>query len=322
VTLHVFGSLGTGLGEGDSKDVVAKLAEECGNVKQDLGTKTGREQAFKASAKCAADSLCALYSKGAIPPGVCSSIAGPLAESAVSVWNSVFADNEEAERARQRDINTMALFDELDRLRGADTAWLAYYSNTCTRLIQYHDKILPSQAGAWGGGKLETTDLSWYAFAAASKDVDSAGKWDPKKHTHYFKRQRYSNDCPVLVKLAAYGAPVAAHKLSLCPSKLSIPSLHEGLYIPWAAANSKAGAVTKTNEIKKLLSEVLPKWTESLDKAANKLRTEVLMQAVKLELDPPAASGSPVKTVAKVTAAAGAGWLAWKYLVPLLKVIN
>lgn len=56
-------------------------------VSSDLSTGPARERAFKQGARCAADAYCATYG---VPPGVCGSVAGPIADGIVSVFNDVF----------------------------------------------------------------------------------------------------------------------------------------------------------------------------------------------------------------------------------------
>lgn len=295
------------LGEGESKtDAVVEAATECGKLySTDLDTKWGREQAFKNTAKCSADAACTVYSGGAIPPGVCGTIAGPIAAEVVKVWNSVFGDNEEAEKARQRDINTAKFVSMHDQMMTSDASWNAYYRGTMVRLIEFHDQVLPSRRGAWGGGVLTKDKTYW---------TDYSGKH------HEYERQWYSNMCPVLQKLSVAGAPATFHKLSQCPGQIAAPAL-EDVYRDWSDKNPGVGAVAKSNKLYEIVNSTLPKWTAQLDKAAATLRNEAVIAAVHEKLSggsAPKKTGAGTKILIGVSVAAAAtyaasqlGWLSF-----------
>jgi len=56
----------------------------------DLSTGKARAETFERAGKCAAEALCEYYSGGAVPPGLCSKIAGPVLKAVVDVWNDLF----------------------------------------------------------------------------------------------------------------------------------------------------------------------------------------------------------------------------------------
>lgn len=284
----------------EKKNVVQKIAEDCTDFgSANFDTKTGREQAFKSSAQCAAETACAVYSKGVIPAGVCSSIAGPIADVAIKAWNSIFGDNEEAERAKIRDANTAKFFSALNRLRAMDAAWVAYSRNTITRLIQFHDQNLPSLKGAWGGGAL-TKEKTSHADLTKPGIPTEYQTWD---------YERYSNFCPVFERLV---------KLNGLPTKkppAGVPGLCNGwtisslYYESTLLAPDKQTTVDKTKQINALVDVILPEWIAALDKAANTLRNEVVMQAVKNHID--AQKPKPSKIPIVVGGAAVVGGLTW-----------
>lgn len=80
----------------EAEQTVEKVLDECqATVRgRDLSTAAGRAQAFENGGKCAADALCTYYSGGAIPPGVCGTVAGPVLKAVVGVWNSIFGGPE------------------------------------------------------------------------------------------------------------------------------------------------------------------------------------------------------------------------------------
>lgn len=301
-----------------SGDVVKSATKECVETygaAGELDTKSGREKAFKSTGKCAADAACTAYSKGVVPPGTCGTIVGPLLDQAVAAWNSIFGD-EEAERARRRDLNTAKFVAIFNKMMAADAAWNAYYWNTMTRLIKLHDKLVPAKSTEWGGGVLTSDTVSW-------PHTGEPGIPDKFKS---FKRETFANSCPVLKKLVERGAPSQTHKLSKCPGSLA-PSSLDHLFNSWSAQNPNTSAVVKTNKLEQLLNETLPAWNKSLDKAALELQNELIAEAVRHRLQSnepssePASPNSGVKTAAAAGAVAGAGLLAVKYLLPYLSKV-
>ena len=296
--------LPVGLGTAAEDSAAKGAVVDCSKAyASDLDTKAGREEAFKNTAKCSAEAACEIYSHGAIPPGVCGTAVGPFVQGVVQVWNSIFGDNEEAERARIRDANTAKYFQMLDKLFVMDAAWAAYSQNTMTRLIQFHDKVLPSQKGAWGGGTL-TKDKITHADIAKPGIPAEYQSWDV---------ERYSNFCPVFDKLVALGGlptkkPSAATP-GLCNGLVVSDLYYE--YGSWSEKNPNAGAVAATTIAHDLATKTMPKWMASLDQAANKLRNEVVTEEVRLHYEPKKASSKAPIIVGGAVAVGGAIWWAW-----------
>lgn len=292
------------------ESALKSIAEECSStVSSGFDTKASREKTFSSSAKCTADAACTFYSKGAIPPGVCSTMAQPLISSAISVWNGIFGDSEEAERARIRDANTAKFFQSLDKLLVMDAAWAAYSQNTMTRLIRFHDENLPSQRGAWGGGSLQKSNITY-------AEIVKPGI--PEKYQTWAV-EAYSNPCPVFFKLVSLnGLPTKTPpKGALCSNKAVSDLYYE--FVKWSEKHPGAGAVEGAQVLENLTSKTLPSWIAALDTAANTLRNEVVAEMVRTKLEggktaPPSITKALV-TSAGVTAAA---WFAWKYLLPVI----
>jgi hypothetical protein len=137
--------------EPDTKNILKK----CGVQLKDanLDTKSGREQVVQTSAECAADGFCAAYSKGAIPPGTCGPIAKAVAGEAIKVWNSIFGDDS-AQRRHQQHLKEQAGY-AVARKQLADAALLmdVELMRAAAGLIKYHDALIPTRRGAYGGKK-------------------------------------------------------------------------------------------------------------------------------------------------------------------------
>lgn len=80
------------LSEASVKDRAEQAVDACLDVTldADLSTAAAREKAFGSGARCAADAFCGTYG---IPPGACSSIAGPVADAIADLWSSIFGSN-------------------------------------------------------------------------------------------------------------------------------------------------------------------------------------------------------------------------------------
>jgi hypothetical protein len=186
-----------------------------------------------------------------------------------------------------------------------------------TRLIKFHDKNLPWQQGAWGGGTLVKDKIQHADITKPGVPVEYQS-WDV---------ERFSNPCPVFKKLVALDG-LSTKKPSvagLCDG-LSVKGLYDA-YLEFPPGNS----VQKAENIKKVLNSTLPQWMWKLSRAANKLEAEVVVEATRRKVEGGETStglgasspSSPVKTAVTVGAVAGAGWLAVKYLLPYLtKVVR
>jgi len=143
MTYHAISSLGLG-----ATDIVAKCGEQIKSA--DLDTKAGREQSVTTGAECAADGYCASYG---VPPGVCGPIAKSVAGEAIKLWNSIFGDDSAQRAERNRRIETAGYFAALNRIQDLDTQMDADLAASAKKLIDFHDRLMPTRKGVYGGGK-------------------------------------------------------------------------------------------------------------------------------------------------------------------------
>lgn len=147
---HLLCGLGADAGGGDAGEEVKKCLKSVNTSSWD--SKEDREQQTKAVGSCTADALCAIYSKGAIPPGVCSSVAGPVIDKGIELWNDLFGDDSEAEAARQRRIDAANYWKAATNAAYLDGMMSAELLAAATRLAEFNDAVRPWAAGAYGGG--------------------------------------------------------------------------------------------------------------------------------------------------------------------------
>lgn len=83
------------LGQSNADKVVDSCLDS--TLRADFSTAAARERAFGSGARCAADAYCAVYR---IPPGICSSIAGPVADAIADLWSSIFGGDPTIDCAR------------------------------------------------------------------------------------------------------------------------------------------------------------------------------------------------------------------------------
>ncbi len=289
------------VGLAGEQSVGEKIAQDCIDLKSaDIETKAAREKTFKNGAKCAAEAACAYYSGGAVPPGTCSTLAGPIADTAIQVWNSVysvFAPDDAYERAvlaAQVQVPTAYV-----QLRRVDLWFAAHYHNVIAGLIQFHDKELPFKKGALGSGG--PTQKSLYLAESA---------YNKPEHFPYFY---FGNNKPAALALNAAGAPLAS--CSANAAWCEPPRLLD-LYSAWAQTHATAGSIAQLQKLKEL-SALSAEWSLALDAAALKVQAEIaaesmqrrmlLTGAVKLlKLQNP-----PMSPVTKTVLVAGAGGLLW-----------
>lgn len=282
------------------QSVAEKIAADCVKLKSaDIETKAGREQAFKSSAKCAAEAACTYYSGGAIPPGACSTVAGPIADTAIQVWNSVysmFSPDDAYERAvLAAQVQVPMAYVQLKRL----SLWFAaHYHNVIAGLIQFHDKELPDKKGALGGGTPTQTQL-----------VLGESKYNKPE---YFPYIHYGNNRPAALALGAEGAPAAV--CGATGTWCSPPDLFK-VYSDWANTHGTAGSIEqlqKLNEVAKLQAA----WMLALDTAALRVQAKIAAEAMQRRMLLTGAVKliqlqKPMSPVTKTVLVAGAGGLLW-----------
>jgi len=57
------------------------------SLRADVSTAAARERSFGSGARCAADAYCATF---AVPPGICSTVVGPVADAIANLWSGIF----------------------------------------------------------------------------------------------------------------------------------------------------------------------------------------------------------------------------------------
>lgn len=134
-----------GLGQDDEGTVAEKCLDEVKGA--DLDTKSGREEAFKTGAECAADGYCASYG---VPPGICGPIAGWIAEGITDVWNDIFGNEEEWEAYRERQAAHAAWNFARTKASVADAIMACALYKTAAQLADLWDTMVPEKKGVWG----------------------------------------------------------------------------------------------------------------------------------------------------------------------------
>lgn len=287
-------------GVGDTQsDALTKAGESCLAMQSTkLKTAAEREAAFKAAAKCTAEAACTIYSKGAIPPGTCSTIVGPVADGVVKVWNAVydlFSPDDAHERAvlaAQTAVpSAYAQLDKVDRL------FYAHYLNVAAGLIDMNDSLLPGRKGQLGGGN------------ASTGYVTGGGKYIA---AFSFPYKSYSNNRAVMQRLAQMGAPAAG-----CASGATwcAPPKVLSLYSAWAQSHATADSIAQLKKMNEL-SVTAAQWMDALNVAAMRVQNEIAGESAKEKV---LLSGAvkllglrqPMSPVTKTVLVAGAGGLLW-----------
>lgn len=99
------------LGQGSNVEQVMDACLDA-SLRADVSTAAARERAFGSGARCAADAYCAIYR---VPPGICSSIVGPVADAIADFWSSIFGGDQPVDCAK------ISTFDECHFCRIAPT---------------------------------------------------------------------------------------------------------------------------------------------------------------------------------------------------------
>lgn len=287
-------------GVGDTQsDALTKAGESCLAMQSSkLKTAADREAAFKAAAKCTAEAACTIYSKGAIPPGTCSTIVGPVADGVVKVWNAVydlFSPDDAHERAiLAAQVAVPSAYAQLDKV-GKLIA--AHYHNVAAGLIDMNDSLLPWRKGQLGGGK------------ASTGYITGGGKYIA---AFSFPYKSYSNSRPAMERLAQMGAPApgCASASTWCapPNILS-------LYSAWAQAHATADSIAQLKKINEL-SVTASQWMDALNVAAMRVQNEIAGEAAKEKVLLSSVAKllvqrPPMSPVTKTVLVAGAGGLLW-----------
>lgn len=285
----------------DKKNFAQEVVQQCVDLKSaDIDTKAAREKTFKEAAKCAAEVACAVYSKGIVPPGVCSTIAGPVADAAIQVWNGVYslfsADDAKERATLAAQVAVPQAYVQLKRL---DLWFSAHYHNVIAGLIQFHDKELPDKKGALGSGGPKQTEL-----VLTESSYNKA---------EYFPYLYYSDNKPAALALGAAGAPAAS-----CGSGAWCePPRLVKLYSEWAQSHATAGSIIQLQQLKAFAS-LHESWALALNKAALRVQADIVAEAVQRRLaegNGTEPNGKPSRTpliVGGVAIAVGGGlWWAW-----------
>lgn len=133
-------------------DAATDTLKKCGSQLKDadLESKAGREQSVTTTSECAADAICAFYSKGNIPPGVCGPIGGAVAKEVIKVWNSVFGDDSAQREALRKRKEATAYFAQINNVIEIDRAMGNALLKAAAALIGLHDQLIPTRKGELG----------------------------------------------------------------------------------------------------------------------------------------------------------------------------
>lgn len=152
-------------------DAATDTLKKCGSQLKDadLESKSGREQSVTTTSECAADAICAFYSKGNIPPGVCGPIAGAVSKEVIKVWNSVFGDDSAQREALRKRKEATAYFAQIDNVIAMDNAMASARLNAAAALIGLHDQLIPNRKGELG-------NMSAYRWSGTGWERESSSK--------------------------------------------------------------------------------------------------------------------------------------------------
>lgn len=286
---------------GGDQTVTDKIAADCISLKSaDIDTKAAREKTFKTTAKCAAEAACAYYSGGMAPPGACATVAAPIADAAIQVWNSVyslFAPDDAYERAvLAAQVMVPTAYVQLQRL----SVWFAaHYHNVIAGLIALHDKELPDKKGALGSG--------------GPKELTLALAESKYNKPEYYPYLYYSNNKPAALALNAAGAPAAS---CLATGSWCDPPKLIKVYTQWVEANPTASPIAQLQKIQEV-SAIHKDWSLKLDAAALAVQSQIVAESTKRRMMFSKAmklllqAEQPMSPVTKTVLVAGAGGLLW-----------
>lgn len=152
-----------------------------------LSTKAAREQSVTAAAECTATGYCATYG---IPPGVCGPAAKAVAGEAIKIWNSIFGDDSAQQAALLRRKQAAAYFAALNQMLDLDNQMAADLAAATAGLINYHDQLMPSRKGKYGGKQPYTQQMQTWSQAYGKQAITIQG---------------YADDAPMRAQLVSYG---------------------------------------------------------------------------------------------------------------------
>lgn len=152
-------------------DAASDALKKCGaSLKDaDLDSKAGREKSVTTASECTADAICAYYSKGNIPPGVCGPIGGAIAKETIKIWNSVFGDDSAQREALRKRREAAAYFAQVANALETDRLMAVARLNAAAALIALHDQLIPSRKGELG-------NMSGYRWSGSAWEREAASK--------------------------------------------------------------------------------------------------------------------------------------------------
>lgn len=141
---------------GSESDISETLAN-CGqNLKNyDYDTAAGRRAANVEAGRCSAEAVCAYFSKGAVPPGICGTVGAKIAEWVGDAFEAIFGNNDyeewfKAYKARQSKENEAGLIQaKLDAYQAVMDS--AVELATAAMIVAW-DGTVPAEKGKLGGG--------------------------------------------------------------------------------------------------------------------------------------------------------------------------
>jgi len=142
---------------GDSESDISQTLANCGDRLKgyDYDTAAGRRAANVEAGRCSAEAVCAYFSKGAVPPGICGTVGAKVAEWVGDAFETIFGSNDydkwfKAYKARQSKQNEAGLIEaKLDAYQAVMDS--AVELATAAMIVAW-DGTVPDQRGKLGGG--------------------------------------------------------------------------------------------------------------------------------------------------------------------------
>lgn len=327
----------TGLG-----DAAADAVKKCGTQLKDsdLESKAGREKSVTTASECAADAICAFYSKGNIPPGVCGPIGGAVAKEVIKVWNSVFGDDSAQREALRKQKESAAYFAQLANVIETDKAMGAARLKLVAALIGLHDQLIPGRKGELGNMSAYRWSGTGWERESTSKPIIGTGELSMLKllaeegMAHRMTPQGWINipDAFYLGAMQGQVTSLASQERSKMLAACAKNSTVWTRQLCESQVPSQRALETKI--LGSFAAENAAKFLDSLDKAALKARASIAARAAAERAKTRASMppGAPILTltaaspgkggtaqrqkalaaVAALAVVGGAGWWWWK----------
>lgn len=136
---------------------ISETLEKCGkNLKDyDYDTAAGRRAANVEAGRCSAEAVCAYFSKGSVPSGICGPIGAKVAEWVGDAFEAIFGSNDydewfKAYKARQSKENEAGLIEA--KLEAYQAVMDSAVELATAAMIVAWDGTVPGEKGKLGGG--------------------------------------------------------------------------------------------------------------------------------------------------------------------------